>query len=236
MQRKRYAWIGSAQSPRSFSSSRYYSPPDHHEAEVNPGIQQFIIVEALQHSHIASADHLADSSRRVSLDTLHLCASHFHFLQDSTFHPSHMTGDDDGDPDDGDGWQAGAKHHNHHHNHDQTGHFKDWRWYQMGLGRKQWRANPYYWTHCKILKGSVEQCVHHMERWHQLMGDGQHLLLLLIGHSHQDVGGGGDVTGVSFCLLTHSCPCFSLYRDGLLFINHSNSYKQIFSSGKFDKD
>ena len=147
-----------------------------------------------------------------------------------------MTGDDDGDPDDGDGWQAGAKHHNHHHNHDQTGHFKDWRWYQMGLGRKQWRANPYYWTHCKILKGSVEQCVHHMERWHQLMGDGQHLLLLLIGHSHQDVGGGGDVTGVSFCLLTHSCPCFSLYRDGLLFINHSNSYKQIFSSGKFDKD
>ena len=84
-----------------------------------------------------------------------------------------MTGDDDGDPDDGDGWQAGAKHHNHHHNYDQTGHFKDWRWYQMGLGRKQWRANPYYWTHCKILKGSVEQCVHHMEKWHQLMGDGQ---------------------------------------------------------------
>ena len=44
---------------------------------------------SLKHSNIASADHLADSSRRVSLDTLHLCASHFHFLQDSTFHPSH---------------------------------------------------------------------------------------------------------------------------------------------------
>ena len=33
-------------------------------------------------------------------------------------------------------WQPGR-----HHQDGQTGHFKEWRCYQMGLGRKQWKAN-----------------------------------------------------------------------------------------------